>query len=60
MLNSLRPITELEQVYPDIEGELCTRHSSTLSRLKQVFTDLYSCTLPLMQFSPPTAPLPMG
>ena len=41
---TLKEVTDLSKVFPDIEGELCTRHSTLMGKLKQTFNKLYDST----------------
>ena len=40
----LEPVRELHRLYPDIEGELCSRHSTLFGKLKTTFNKLYDST----------------
>lgn len=37
----LKSIKDLSKIFPDIEGELCSRHSTLLGKLKYTFNKLY-------------------
>jgi hypothetical protein len=39
--NYLLPITDLTKIFPDIQDELCSRHSTLLGKLKVTFNKLY-------------------
>lgn len=41
MNNSLPIVDDLAQVFPDIEGELCSRHSILLGKLRNTFNKVY-------------------
>ena len=45
IMNQSLPITtDLAQVFPDIEGELCSRHSILFGKLKNTFGKVYDRT----------------
>ena len=37
-------VGDLSQVYPDIEGELCSRHSILMGKLKNTYNKIYDRT----------------
>ena len=37
----LNVVEDLSTIFPDIEGELCSRHSTLMGKLKQTFNKLY-------------------
>ena len=39
----------LGDIYPDVSGELCNKHSKHLSKLKTIFGDIYDGTDMFMQ-----------
>ena len=41
MNNSLPIVDDLAKVFPDIEGELCSRHSILLGKLRNTFNKVY-------------------
>jgi len=41
MNNSLPIVDDLAKVFPDIEGELCSRHSILFGKLKNTFSKIY-------------------
>lgn len=55
MNESLPIVSELAQVFPDIEGELCSRHSILFGKLKNSFNKIYDSTsLPMQIWTPIT------
>jgi hypothetical protein len=38
---SLKVVKDLCEVFPDIEGELCSRHSILFGKLKNTYNTLY-------------------
>ena len=39
---------DLSSVFPDIEGELCSKHSTLMGKLKLTFNKLYDGTFALI------------
>ena len=37
-------VNDLSEVFPDIEGELCSRHSILMGKLKNTFNKIYDRT----------------
>jgi hypothetical protein len=44
MDKKLSPVSDIARVFPDIEGELCSRHSILLGKLKNTFGKIYDRT----------------
>jgi len=41
MNEKLKIVNELSNIFPDIEGELCSRHSILFGKLKNTFNKVY-------------------
>lgn len=44
MNQSLPVLTDLARVFPDIEGELCSRHSILMGKLRNTYAKIYDST----------------
>lgn len=47
--STLSIVDDLSSIFPDIDGELCSRHSSLMGKLKSSFNNLYGGTFYLIQ-----------
>ncbi len=41
MIKTLETVDDLSRIFPDIEGELCSRHSILFGKLKNTFNKVY-------------------
>jgi hypothetical protein len=44
MNTTLEAVSDLSRIFPDIEGELCSRHSILFGKLKNTFNKVYDRT----------------
>lgn len=57
MHQELNVLNDLGKVFPDIEGELCSRHSILLGKLKNIYAKIYDRTTTHTQiWNLPTTP----
>lgn len=51
MSQAFQTVNDLSRIFPDIEGELCSRHSILFGKLKNTFNKIYDRTPPATQIS---------